>query len=451
MDHNSIYHGFNKPNDANKFLEEFVSEVIYLTQHGLSFKERKYSFKVKGFICDVPAKCFILYTKGHSGYYSCTKCDVEGHYSNGRVCFPHSNFRLRTDNSFRQKSQEEHHTGSSILETIPGPNMVNDFALDPMHLLYLGVVKKLITLWCFGKPPSKLSAFQINLISDKLLSIKSDIPCEFNRKPRSLNDNKRWKATEFRQFILYTGPVVLQSVLKKDVYLNFLSLHIALTILSNDKLHKSYIEYAHSLLEYFVNGFIILYGEESVSHNVHNLLHLYAMIQNISEVWKNISLLKLIHKKEKPLEQIILRKIEMDKVFYNKPSKPSDKPQFSQEHSDGPTHNFTCSLQFQKVVFSKFTLKISEPDNCYRLTDGSIILIKNFVVINEKRYVLGSKINNVQDFYTKPCPSSHFGIYSFYLRDIVDALKKWDVDEIDIKYTKIKLDDMFILFPLLHM
>ena len=35
-----------------------------------------------------------------------------------------------------------------------------------------------------------------------------DLPCDFVRKPRSLKFMKRFKATEFRQILLYTSLVV---------------------------------------------------------------------------------------------------------------------------------------------------------------------------------------------------------------------------------------------------
>lgn len=128
--------------------------------------------------------------------------------------------------------------------------MVSDFPSDPMHLLFLGEVKKIVLLRCHGKSLSraKLSSQQQSIISTFLEKQRYNIPCEFNRKPRSILESKRWKATEYRTFLLYTGPMVLKSVLSRDKYLNFLTLHIAATILSNSKYIELYLDYATLLL-----------------------------------------------------------------------------------------------------------------------------------------------------------------------------------------------------------
>lgn len=47
-------------------------------------------------------------------------------------------------------------------------------------------------------------------MSSVLLSFTSYIPVEFARKPRMLDEINRWKSIEFRQFILYTGMVLLK-------------------------------------------------------------------------------------------------------------------------------------------------------------------------------------------------------------------------------------------------
>lgn len=205
-----IYHGYEKPADANKFLQSFVKEAQDLITNGITINGIIYPFKIRAFVCDVPAQSFVKYTKGHSGYYSCTKCETKGEYYLNRVCFPYLEIsNIKTNKKFRLKSQPDHHTGTSILELIPDIDMVFDFPSDPMHLLYLGEVKKIVVfLWCHGKPPAKLSSQQQSIISTFLEKQRYNIPCDFNRKPRSLLESKRWKATEYKTFLLYIEPVI---------------------------------------------------------------------------------------------------------------------------------------------------------------------------------------------------------------------------------------------------
>ena len=39
--------------------------------------------------------------------------------------------------------------------------------------------------------------------------LSRSFPQEINRNGRSINDFCRWKATEFRSFLLYSGPITL--------------------------------------------------------------------------------------------------------------------------------------------------------------------------------------------------------------------------------------------------
>jgi len=55
------------------------------------------------------------------------------------------------------------------------------------------------------------------------------MPSDFSRRPRSLDELAYWKATEFR-----LCPIVLKGIVSQEIYLHFLTLHIALTILLNE-------------------------------------------------------------------------------------------------------------------------------------------------------------------------------------------------------------------------
>jgi len=59
------------------------------------------------------------------------------------------------------------------------------------------------------------------------------MPKDFQRKPRGVDEVNRWKATEFRTFLLYFGHIVLKNIINKRCFNNFLCLHVSMTLLLN--------------------------------------------------------------------------------------------------------------------------------------------------------------------------------------------------------------------------
>lgn len=100
------------------------------------------------------------------------------------------------------------------------------------------------------------------------------LPVEFTRQPRELKYLTRWKATEFRSFLLYLGPIALKGILDQEKYNNFMTLHVALSILLNSKSIRDEMlrDYARSLLNHFVQTFINIYSESFITHNFHGLI-----------------------------------------------------------------------------------------------------------------------------------------------------------------------------------
>ncbi|KAK0148197.1 hypothetical protein N1851_012082 [Merluccius polli] len=94
-----------------------------------------------------------------------------------------------------------------------------------------------------------------------LPALRNYIPSEFARRPRALAERCRWKATELRQFLLYTGPVVLRGVLQPQIYDNFMLLSVGVYILASPKYFMEMNELANTLLVSFVEHFGQLYGE----------------------------------------------------------------------------------------------------------------------------------------------------------------------------------------------
>lgn len=182
--------GESKPSNLQAFFSDFVYELNSLLLSGLTVDDVHYDVNIHSFVCDAPARAMVKNVKGHSGYSGCEKCHVEGEW-HGKVTFQDTNANLRTDSKFNDMTDTDHHLGCSAISDM-SVGMVSQFPLDYMHLVCLGVVKRLLLCWLKGPLVARLPAARVDEISDRLFDKVPYIPREFARKPRSLKDVARW-------------------------------------------------------------------------------------------------------------------------------------------------------------------------------------------------------------------------------------------------------------------
>lgn len=249
-----IYSGKEKPRDCDEFLSDLVEDVNMTQQNGIIVDKKCISCKLNVFTCDASAKAFITGTKGHNAYHGCGKCTQEGKFVLNRVTYPETKAPLRSDQSFSRKIDENHHKRKSILEKIENLGMVSQFPLDYMHLICLGVMKKLISFWIRGKKNIRMSDSSIATANDRLLSLKNLTPKELLRTSKSLHKFDRFKATEFRQILFYSGPIIFFNCLDSKKYDHFLSLSIAIRILAS-KTSSTYFYLRKKFINIFCGKF----------------------------------------------------------------------------------------------------------------------------------------------------------------------------------------------------
>lgn len=164
----------------------------------------------------------------------------------------------RTHESYLSGFDEDYHISTeskSNLIELPNFDVVKFFPLDYMHLVCLGVMKKLLLLWINKGPLTvRIRTKKIEELSNLLLSLNNCLPSDFARKIRGVQDIMRWKATEYRMFLLYLGPIVLKSIQNKECYHHFMILNISMIILLSPD-YKYLIGYARKCLDYFVHKF----------------------------------------------------------------------------------------------------------------------------------------------------------------------------------------------------
>lgn len=461
-----VYHGNFKPKSSNIFLRSFVDEALLLYENGIEINNVRVPFSIKYFVLDAPAKSFVLNVKGHVGYNSCTKCHVKGFNDHGRVYFIEKDAQKRTNEEFRLYMDCNYHLGSTELDRLLNIDLIKCIPLDYMHLICLGVMRKLLYLWVRNgriKEKWQLSLNQIKHISNNLLQIQPSIPSEFQRKTRSLIFLKQWKATEYRQLLFYTGLVVLRDILREDLYDHFLQLHVAVRILVCKDSHE-YLNFAQLLLEHFVDSFSLLYKKYLISHNVHGLVHITDDVKHLGSM-ENFSafrfenfmyyIKKLIHKNERPLQQVFYRYKEIKLHSINKKHNKSnlDKlvPVKSSAYNDIVPIGCKNPL-YSKVICNNFTLSTKGcANNCCGLESGSIIIVQQIVwhVQLNDFVIIGKKFLRKQNFYTIPCESSLLNI--FLVSQLASENRVWLLSKIKQKFFIMPYkNNEYVVLPLLH-
>ncbi|XP_011868416.1 PREDICTED: uncharacterized protein LOC105562288 [Vollenhovia emeryi] len=454
----AVYCGKGKP-DLTLFMKDFVPELKDVMDNGITINNIKFNIFVKSFICDAPARAFLKGIKGHGGYYGCEKCTQKGKWRKRRITYPDHNSDLRTDESFADRTQKKHHKEISPLVDI-GIKMITMFPLDPMHLIYLGVMRKLLHIWTGGKLKTRMSATNISIMSKQLEKAARLWPHEFNRKPRSLHELNMWKATEYRQFLLYLGPVVLVPWLPTKMYKHFLLLHASIFILSQDIISPAaLIQAEHMLRQFVINSTSKeLYGKTFLIYNVHGLLHLVDDIKCHGSLHefsafpfenKLQSVKRAIRGKNKPLQQLINRTIEINEINTITCDHliMKDNPVVLSVHSTGPCLSLT-GMQYKKIQWSNTTLSLNEGDNVVITSKNDVIKIVNIVDTASGIIVIGKRFEKYRDLYLVPCKSSDLNIY--IVKNLCEQPSKWHLNDILCKaiLVQYKNKDAFVSFPM---
>lgn len=252
--------------------------------------------------------------------------------------------------------------------------------------------------------------------------------------------------------------MLLKKHLLEDEYYNFSRLYCATRICYSD-VYKPYIDIAQKWFDDYIEGCVNLYGEYSISSNVHNLTHVVndvkdnGSFQDISTYpFENILqfLKSRIKQKKLPLQQITRRLAELS-PDYNR-----FDMQVSDSNSNFPQAKYPYFLDGRQVfregiIDDNFTLSTKKIADSWFLTHcGDIVLLK-YVTMNDcKRIVFhGTVLKTKTNFFHYPISSKHLDIYES------DEEMNSDILEFNLKAIKAKMiclpiDHTSVFIPLLH-
>ena len=391
----ALWYGSGKPKPLDSYLRPFITEMKELLRDGLSFDNKHYVIRIRAFICDAPARAWIKCIKGHTGYSSCERCEVRGQKGQGSIIFPELHATKRTDESFKEQTDANHHKDKSPLLEL-GIGLVTKFPLDYMHLICLGVMRKLLINWKMGPRQSKISQSAQDVISACLKKIVPHVPSEFNRRPRGLDELSMWKATEYRFFLLYAGFVVLKGVIRKEQWKMFLHLSLAMHVLlcatkcTVDRL----VDDAEQMLVNFVKMAIYHYGEDLISYNMHGIIHIADDVRNFKCPLDKLSAF--------PFENYLGQM----KRMVRSPTNVIQQVIKRTEETDG--------VQSQKAMRQERGFSSKLRDSTYLLKRGGLIVIDELEEdVTGNTIVHGRKIHpkDLKSFFHDPYDSRMFDIY----------------------------------------
>ena len=300
----TIWFGRDKP-QPNAYLQPFVLEMNSLHNEGFTWFSQCNNTVMLSHVsaclcvCDAPAHAILQSFTQYNGNYGCGFCYHPGEHTakgNGFVrVYPidavddvslrtHDETLLLAEAATASGNPEKGVKGCSSLFLLPDFNIIDGFVPEYMHSVLLGVVRQFVNMWTdsasYGKP---YHIKNVTALDNVIKSIKP--PDEVRRLPRTVDDRKFWKASEYCNFLLFYSPVALMNTLPKQYYMHWLLLVNALNRLLGNEVTEAMIKESHDCLTKFVLQTEELYGVEHVSYNVHLLTHLTEAVDRWGPLW----------------------------------------------------------------------------------------------------------------------------------------------------------------------
>lgn len=400
------------------------------------------------------------------------------------MIFPDINAPLRNDAEFRAGAYEGHYKQRTIIENVSGLDMIEHFPIgDALHLIDAGVTKRFLQGFITGNLNNynaKLSSSEISKISDFLAL--TALPLEVNRQLRGLDEIKFWKATEFRSYLLYVSPVIMEAFFNQQIYEHYMNFYCAIVICSRHDQPTQNYGIARCMLADFLQGIKLLYSLGLFTSNIHNLCHLVDDVEKLgpldtftaySAESKLFQIKRLIRSGNLPLSQVARRITEMQQNLPVKILNQNEQPPFQLRRKINDISNIDVILQtylkesnmlYELHTYVKLknfcidTKRDSDKWILVKFTGQFKIYCIDYIMHEPKNCsikLFGHTLKTLVDLFSKPVPSSQLQIYKSDL-EMEHQSEVFDVDNVYAKLVKIPINLMVAstntcaFFPLIH-
>nr|XP_054923017.1 uncharacterized protein LOC126524036 [Dermacentor andersoni] len=239
------------------FLDKFVEEVNSTKPVTWTYQNRVHTSRRFVLCCsvDAPARAAVLNMVPCNGYFGCPWCLIRGEHVEGSMRYVTDEpVEARTSDlvlrdmkmALDYKDVINGVKGPSALMNLKGLDFVNGQSVECMHCVLQGVTKQLTE--AILTSTNSHQRFYVCApsvaarIESRLLAIKP--PHCVTRLPRPLKDRGHWKASEWRQWILFYALPCLDGILHPEYWKHLSRLSEGIHILLQEELGAGDIDRA---------------------------------------------------------------------------------------------------------------------------------------------------------------------------------------------------------------
>lgn len=291
----AFYHGKEKPNII-EFFRPIATEFTKLSK-GIFIKDRIFKFFVTNASFDLPAKSLVSQIKQFNSYEACNYCLQTGEKTIKGVRYTYETkpVPLRNHSHIIQNISKVQKQPTKVFNGIKGMtplisfdhfDLANSFCIDYMHQALLGVTKCLLGFWTNTQnkeQPYYISKPKRNELNKRIMQIKT--PSFISRRPRSIEQIKLFKSSEFRNLLIYFLPVCLENLIPAKYIIHLQKFSSAIYKLLQKSITPEDMRNAESDLDTFVSQYQKYYGKINMTMNVHSLLHLVSCVKHFGPLW----------------------------------------------------------------------------------------------------------------------------------------------------------------------
>ena len=225
--------------------------------------------------CDIPACRKVCGFLGYNAHFACSKCamffpgnvaegfDFSGYVTASWPCRDPARHKVNAKavkvaltQTSRKDLESRHGTRYFVLLELPYLNIIRRHVIDPMHNLFLGIAKHVVSVWKEKGVLSSQALVEIQQIVDSV-----EVPSSVGRIPAKITSGfADFTADQWKNWILIYSLVALKNVIPAADYLCWTAFVNACILLCSQKVTPDTISQAHDLILEFCQGFQEIYG-----------------------------------------------------------------------------------------------------------------------------------------------------------------------------------------------